>query len=168
MRGPTRRMGLRRRGLAAMAASALIAVGVGLFAWQRLETGMMRNEGGTWVASGSLARSLSTQLSGDAAAGSAVQVGLSFLAKSGGYCRTFSISQGAATAGLACRHEDRWEIRVPAHPEGSREGESEYRTAGSALPPAIVGAVQQEISGEPLDRAGELAARSHDWRSTAR
>jgi hypothetical protein len=47
---------------------------------------------------------------------------------------------------------------------GPREG-SQYRTAGSSLPPAVLSAVQAQISGEPLDRAAEIVAREHGWRA---
>ena len=43
---------------------------------------------------------------------------------------------------------------------GPLRGGSGYRTAASALPPAIRSAVEEQISGEPLDRAAEIAAQN--------
>jgi anti-sigma factor RsiW len=64
----------------ALAAGIVMAVGVGVIAWQR--SLMIRNVGDAELAGGALARALSDQLSADANAGE-VRVGLSFLAKSG-------------------------------------------------------------------------------------
>jgi anti-sigma factor RsiW len=152
---------------ASMAASLVIGVGVGLFAWRHSDSIMIQNSGGALVASGALDRGLSNQLAGDRSPASTVDIGLSFLAKSGDYCRTFTILGGASSAGLACRHEKRWEIRALAQP-GSTGGSSEYRTASSSLSPAIVSAVEQQISGEPLERSAEIAALKRQWQPAAR
>jgi len=152
---------------ASMAASLVIGVGVGLFAWRHSDSTMIQNTGGALVASGALARGLSTQLAGDHSPASAVEIGLSFLAKSGAYCRTFTIAGEASSSGLACRHEKRWEIRVLAQPETAGGG-SGYRTASSPLSPAIIAAVEQQISGEPLDRSAEIAALKRQWQAAAR
>jgi hypothetical protein len=39
-----------------------------------------------------------------------VTIGLSFIAKSGDYCRTFSIAHGAEGSGLACCHGGEWQF----------------------------------------------------------
>jgi hypothetical protein len=161
----TRPSGSRWRYVTSMAASLLVAVGAGYFAWHRWQSVMIRDVGGSLVASGPLASGLSDQLAGDAATHSSVDIGLSFLAKSGDYCRTFSISGGAAGSGLACRHANRWEIRVLTQSTTELGGGSKYRTAGSALSPAVLAAVQDQIEGDPLDRAAEIAARQQGWRS---
>jgi hypothetical protein len=152
---------------ASMAASLVIGVGVGLFAWRHSDSIMIQNTGGALVASGALARGLSNQLAGDHSSAGAVEIGVSFLAKSGDYCRTFTIVADSSSAGLACRHEKRWEIRVLAQP-GTAGGSSEYRTASSSLSPAIISAVEQQISGEPLDRSAEIAALKRQWQPAAR
>lgn len=153
---------LRRRAMTSLAASLVIAVGVGYLAWHRSQSAMIENLGGSLVAEGSLAQALSHRLAGDPATGG-VQVGLSFLAKTGDYCRTFTILGTASRAGLACHRTDRWELQALTEPKAAA-GASEYRTAGSELPPSIIAAVQEEISGEPLDRAAEIAARNQGWR----
>jgi hypothetical protein len=143
----------------ALAASILVAVGVGVIMWQR--SLLIRHVGDAVLARGALARGLSEQLSGDDAG--RVRVGLSFLAKSGAYCRTFEIRGGSPSAGLACRHGEQWNIDVLVHTPN--EGESPYRTAGTDVPPDVLKAVEAEIAGEPLDRAGETAARAAHWRA---
>jgi hypothetical protein len=40
-----------------------------------------------------------------------------------------------------------------------------YRQAGSALPPAVLDAIDERIAGAPLDAAGEQAARNKGWRA---
>lgn len=153
----------RWRPMASMAASLLIGVGVGFLAWRNSDSNMIQNAHGALVAGGPLAQGLSSQLAGDRSPTPAVEIGLSFLAKSGDYCRTFTIVGKASNAGLACRHAQRWEVRALAQSGAVKDDGSEYRTASSSLPPAIATAVEEQISGEPLDRTGEIAAREQGW-----
>jgi hypothetical protein len=155
----------RWRPVASMAASLLIGVGLGFIAWRHPDSVMIESADGTPVAGGTLARELSSQLAGERSS-SAVQIGLSFVAKSGDYCRTF-VSE-AASAGVACRHAGRWEIRALARSGAASERGSDYRTASSSLPPAIMTVVEGQIAGDPLDRAAEIAARRNDWRPVRR
>jgi hypothetical protein len=151
--------------LTSIAAGVLLALGAGLLVWRDSQSVMIRAADGALVASGALARGLSDQLSGDSMSSSKVTTGLSFLAKSGDYCRTFSIAHGAEGEGLACRRNDLWRIAVLAQPASGAAGNgSQYRTASSGLPPAVLSAVQDRISGDPLDRAAEIAARARGWR----
>jgi len=145
-----------------LAASVLIAVGAGVLTWRHTHTATMEVDG-TLVAQGSLAAGLSDQLSGDGASGSPVRVGFSFVAKSGIYCRTFSLS---TDAGLACRRAGRWEILALTKQDSAEPADAQFRTAGSALSAKVLAAVEQQIAGEPLDRAGELAARGKHWSNT--
>ena len=147
-----------------LAASVLIAVGAGVLTWRHTHTVTMENVHGTWVAQGSLAAGLSDQLSGDGASGSPVRVGFSFVAKSGNYCRTFSLS---TDAGLACRRGNRWEILALTKQDSAEPADAQFRNAGSALSAKVLAAVEQQIAGEPLDRAGELAARGKHWSNPA-
>lgn len=151
------------RPIVSMAASLLIGIGVGFLAWRNSDSNMIQNAHGALVAGGPLAQGLSSQLAGDRSPASAVEIGLSFLAKSGDYCRTFAIVGKASSAGLACRHAQRWEVRALAQSGAVKDDGSEYRTASSSLPPAIATAVEEQISGEPLDRTGEIAAREQGW-----
>ena len=40
----------------------------------------------------------------------------------------------------------------------------DYRTAGAETPPEVLAAVEALIAGEPLDAAGERAARERGWK----
>jgi hypothetical protein len=148
-----------------LAASVVVAIGLAIFAWQRPV--LMQERGGALVASGELANGLSDSLSGDPSAGD-VRIRVSFLAKSGEYCRTFTLRE---SAGLACRRGDRWLIHdltqlaeAGQQPDAGASQSGGYRTASSLLPPAILSAVQAQIVGDPLDRAGEQSARGAGWR----
>lgn len=147
-----------------MAAGVLLAVSAGLLVWRNSQSVMVRTSGTSLVASGALARSLSEQLAGEPDSSSQIVIGLSFLAKSGDYCRTFSIAQDTESSGLACRRSDRWRIEVLVQPATAGPGGgSIYRTASSSLAPEVLAAVRGQISGEPLDRAAEIRARGRKW-----
>ena len=146
----------------AMAASIVVGVGLGFFMWGQSESPLVRSSGGELIAHGQLAAALSSQLAARQSRGSPVQIGISFLAKSGDYCRTFTLSGAAAPAGLACRRGEEWQIRTLEGGGGTPE--PEYRTAGSGLSGALLKAVEESIAGEPLDQAGEKAAIDRDWK----
>ena len=117
---------------------------------------------GRIVAGGALATALTGQSGGARIEGSPIRIGLSFRAKSGNYCRTFTVDDKAALAGLACRESNAWRVKALAHnePNGMK---TEYRMAGTAVPPIILQAVQDTIEGDALDAAGEAAARKQGW-----
>jgi hypothetical protein len=152
-----------RRPLLSIAAGLLVAVGAGLFLWHRAASVWIQDDHGTRVARGALAQGLSDQLAGDRPPGSGVSIGLSFVAKSGDYCRTFTLSQVSSGAGLACRHAARWEIRELIPSDATNAGEGDYRTAGTSLPPDLRALVEQQIVGDPLDRNAERAAQQRGW-----
>lgn len=146
---------------AAMAASLVLGAGIGLAAglgpgW--LDPAPIATESGRMVARGALAEALDGQLAADTAR--EVQVGLSFRAEDGAYCRTFVIDR-AQIAGLGCREGEGWTVRATAD---APAGQGDYRTAASATPAPILAAVEGLIAGEPLDAAQEAAARSRGWR----
>jgi hypothetical protein len=157
----------RWRTAGAMAASVIAGVGLGFFIWGRTALPLVRSADGAFIARGWLATALSDQLTAEQSRNSAVQIGLSFLAKSGDYCRTFALPGKAPPSGLACRHGGQWQIRALTEgPEGSDA--SEYRTAGSTTPAAILELVEGQISGAPLDREGERVARQRGWKPADR
>lgn len=88
-----------------------------------------------------------------------VHIGLSFKAKDGAYCRTFS---AGSTAGLACHARGTWAVRAAA-PAGAAS-DTAYRTAGNETPAAVLDAVDAMIDGAPLDAQAEAKARSRGWR----
>lgn len=151
-----------------IAASVIIGVSLGFIIWGRTESPLMRSAGGALVARGQLARALSEQLAVEQTRTSAVQIGLSFLGKSGEYCRTFALSGAVSPSGLACRHGEEWRVQALSQGPDHAAGDSEYRTAGSAMSASILKVVEGQIAGEPLDQAGERAARQRDWQSAGR
>jgi len=169
--GPVRKAAERFRwqSMMSMAASLLIGVGLGYFVQRHSSAILVENAGGGLVASGVLAKALSNQLGSERTLSAPVQIGLSFMAKSGDYCRTFTMTAVASPAGVACRRAEGWRIQVLAQSSGVAGGDESaatYRTAGSALVPVILDAVQQQIAGEPLDQNAEIAARRQGWRSS--
>ena len=108
------------------------------------------------VARGELASALDRQVGGQG--NGAVKVGVSFAARDGAYCRGFVMG---SSAGLACREGGQW--RIPVLAEAEKEAAGGYRQAGSALPPAVLDAIDARIAGKPLDAAGEEAARARGW-----
>ena len=148
----------------AIAASVIAGVGLGYFMWGRSEAPLMRSAGGALVAGGQLSKALSTQLAAEQSPASAVHIGVSFLAKSGDYCRTFALSGAVSPSGLACRHGGEWQIQALTQEPGNAAGESEYRTARSAVSATILKSVEGQIAGEPFDQAREKAARQHGWK----
>lgn len=109
------------------------------------------------VARGEIARALDTQLASAPAGAVAVQI--SFKARDGRWCRSFST---AASAGLACREADgAWALQQLAALTASGPG---MRQAASSLPPSVLAAVDAAMAGEALNADQEKAARDAGWR----
>jgi hypothetical protein len=151
-----------------IAASVIVGVSLGFIMWGRTESPLVRGAGGALVARGQLAAALSEQLAAEQTRTSAVQIGLSFLAKSGDYCRTFALSGAVSPSGLACRHGQEWQVQALTEGPDRAGRDAEYRTAGSAISASILKLVEGQIAGEPLDQAGERTARQRDWKSAGR
>ncbi len=112
---------------------------------------------GKLVAQGQLATALSQQL---AASDGPVRIGVSFAAKDGVLCRSF-IANG--TAGLACRNGKEWQVPVMAEAAGAAAGD--YRQAGSAMPAAVLDAIDARIAGQALDAKSEQDAVQRGWQA---
>lgn len=113
---------------------------------------------GALVAQGVLAKALSQQLASDQSQDAAVKLGVSFAAKDGSYCRSFMMG---SSGGLACRRGGTWHVPVLAEAESEQVGA--YRQAGSAMPPAVLDAIDARIAGRTLDAAAERSAREQGW-----
>lgn len=147
----------------AVAASLIVGVLAGRLVLVRSgASGPIVMRGGQVLASGALADALTHQLGATQTAADQVRIGVSFRAKSGQYCRTFTLSRSGALAGLACRATEGWRVSVLARTE-SGTGSGTYRQAASSMPPAVVAAVSSLIAGEPLDAPAEAAARGRHW-----
>jgi hypothetical protein len=142
-----------------MAAGVMLALGLGI---QGLSGGwgepplVAKADGGLW-AGGALAVALERHLAGDGVV-DGVRVQLSFQDRLGRYCRSFDSPAGA---GLACREGGRWQVAVLAA-TGAHGGEG-LRLAGSAVPAAVIEAVEQRIAGLALGAHDERAARDRGW-----
>jgi hypothetical protein len=147
---------------AAMAASLLVGLALGYLGWHGSAALIQANSDGGLMASAALAEALSTQLSDDRSPAQVATAGLSFRAKTGGYCRTFALTGADVSSGLACKEANGWSIKVLAK-SASAGSPAQFRTAGSELSPAIRAAIEGSIEGEPLDHAGEVAARQAGW-----
>jgi len=117
---------------------------------------------GRMIAAGALASALDTQLGG-ATEPSQLQIGASFRSKSGEYCRTFTLKEEAALAGMACRDANQWQVRALAQSEAAATT-GDYKMASTSLPPVIAQAVAESMDGEALDSEQEAAARERGWR----
>jgi hypothetical protein len=119
------------------------------------------------VARRSLAEALSTALAGNQSSGGLVQVGLSFGDKSGALCRTFNTHGRRDLSGFACFRDGLWRVGmiIEAAPGATAAAaDGNLRTAASALPPALLRAIEDRMLGDPLDADQERAARARGWR----
>lgn len=142
----------------ALAATLVIGVLAGSLGLKSIQGDPLVAAGGDggMRAHGQLADALGNQLAG-AAAGE-VKLGVSFVARDGNYCRSFSMG---VAAGLACKDGTQWKIAVMAQAAPAADGA--YRQAGSEMPPAVLEAIDQRINGRTLDAAEEKAARAANW-----
>lgn len=117
---------------------------------------------GKVIANGVLAQALSEQLASTQKDDQPVRIGVSFKSKGGDYCRTFSLRESTALAGVACRQDDAWQIQALAQDDAPAPGGT-YRQASSDMPRSVTQAVQDLIAGDPLDAHAENAAREKSW-----
>ena len=116
---------------------------------------------GRIIASGPLAQALSEQLSSQD--GANVDIGLSFRAKSGEYCRTFAAHASNVVVGFACRDAEVWRVDMLSTAPRAESG-GNYRMASTQLPAPIVQAIAERMRGEALDADEETIARQRRWR----
>lgn len=145
----------------AIAASLVVGVLAGRVVLQDPSQMQLAKDGGGLVARGALERALSTQLASAQAGDAPVRIGISFLSKSGEYCRTFSLSN--EIAGLACRAGADWRLQVVAHSATGPQPSGAYRMAGGDAPGAVMRAVEERIAGSSLDAREEEAALRRGW-----
>ncbi|HWJ39134.1 MAG TPA: anti-sigma factor [Sphingomicrobium sp.] len=140
---------------AALAATLVVGVFVGAMV-PRPANAPIELRGGRMYAAAALAGALDTQLA--SAPKGDVRIGITFRDRAGEYCRSFT---AAASSGLACRTGGHWQLKgMFGAPEGNA---NEYRMA-AGMDPNLASLVDASIAGEPLDAAGERAARDRGWR----
>jgi hypothetical protein len=146
----------------AIAATLVVGVLAGSMGLTSLrgETQLASSVGGAGalVAHGALDTALSRQLASAPPAGSSVKIGVSFVSRDGQYCRSFAMG---AAAGLACRSGSDW--KIPVLVESGAAGEEAYRQAGSAMPAAVLEAIDARAVGSSLDAKAEQAAAQRGW-----
>jgi len=144
-----------------IAAGLVLGLAIGYGMWNPGSLPIGRGAAGTLLANGSLAGALSRQLTAEQGGAGAVHIGVSYLAKSGEYCRSFTLAGATAASGIACRHAAQWQIQALMQETAAQGGA--YRTAASAQSALILKMIEDQIQGEPLDSAGESAARQREW-----
>lgn len=144
----------------AIAASLVVGVLIGRVAFERSEEPFMLDQG-RMTAQAALDGALSSQSGGAVNRDTGIQIGVSYLAKSGEYCRTFILRDTQALGGLACRRNQRWTIDALTPTKADASGA--YRMAGAAVPALILGIVEDTIAGDPLDAEQEAEARERGW-----
>lgn len=141
---------------AAMAATLAIGIVAGQFVNNR-SGAPIESRDGKLVAASSLDRALDAQLASVEGNGR-VRVGLTFRARDGGICRSFTDD---AASGLACRDGQNWRVEgLFAGPEGQQ---GDYRMAAGE-DPRLAALIDERIAGEAFDAAAEKAARDKGWR----
>jgi hypothetical protein len=143
----------------AMAASLVLGVVISWRVFAPSEQGLLAANGGALVARGELAAALDRQLASDQRREEPVQIGVTFKAREGNYCRSFTLS-ATRTAGLACRAGGDWQIAATAV---AQIPAGQVQQAGAAMPAAVLAAIETRIAGEALDAAGEENARLGGW-----
>lgn len=114
---------------------------------------------GSLTAEGRLDEALSQQLASAGTDEDFVRLGVSFLSKDGSYCRSFMLPR---TAGLACRSGEQW--RIPVMANSAQGASGTYRQAGNAMPGAVLDAIDERITGKPLDANAEKVAQMQGWK----
>lgn len=147
----------------ALAATLVMGVIVGGLGSQELggsqQFASFDAKAGALTAEGRLEEALSQQLASAGSELDYVRLGVSFVARDGSYCRSFMLPKAA---GLACRSGEQWQIPVMANSAQGAAGT--YRQASNAMPAAVLDAIDERISGKPLDANAEKVAQMQGWR----
>ncbi len=146
----------------AIAASLVVGVLAGRMVLPDRPPAQMGADGDGIVARGALERALSTQLASTQAGNAPIRIGVSFLSKSGAYCRTFVLANGLA--GLGCRAGSDWHLEAVARAPTGTQSAGAYRMASDEMPTAVMREVEQRIAGSALNAREEEAALRKAWR----
>jgi hypothetical protein len=149
----------RAREWGAMAASVLLGLLISWGLYAPSEPGIMVANGGALVARGDLASALERQLASDQPRDGPVQIGVTFKAHDGNYCRSFRLRE-TKTAGVACRAGGEWQVTATAISEIQA---GQMSQAAAAMPAAILADIEDRIDGDALDAAGEQKAQRGGW-----
>lgn len=145
----------------ALAASVLLGLSLGAALFRGQLGGPLAFRDGQMLAQGALRTALDTQLAQDRPE-AGVQVGISFVAKSGEYCRSFTLA-GQQLSGVACRSGGQWQVQATARAAEAGSGSGGLRMAASPLPEALTATIDALRAGDPLDAEGERRALQRGW-----
>jgi hypothetical protein len=151
------RWGMREWGAMAASLAAGVVVGIAVLRPQPL----VSTDNATLVAAGPLQRALDSQLASDT--DKPVRIGLTYRNRDGAFCRTFAMN-AAHMQGLACRSGPQWRLEIVTRNAGAQN--SDMRTAGTEIDPAILHVAEADMSGNAFDAAAERQARDAHWRQT--
>lgn len=151
----------------------LVGLVLGKFGLARWEIGgggdregaaVLASHDGQLVARGRLARALDQQIGGAAVVEGDVRVGLSFVAREGAYCRSFTLAGNALDlSALACRSGAEWRVPVLMQSTRPLPQMGQRRLGSASLPGPIYDAIDQRMVGAVLDPRAELEAIRRDW-----
>ena len=141
-----------------MAASVVLGVLLGTHIGDQKTDSDIGLSQGHLLASGAIAKALTTQLASEPQPGASVAVQLSFVDQRNGYCRTFST---AALAGLACQYNGQWVVQQVAAVNDQASGT--VRQAATTLPRSVLDAVDQRMADTAMDAKAERLARDRGW-----
>ncbi len=147
-----RSMGVAQWG--AMAATLALGIIVGQFGLGTASDSPFAAQDGALVASGPLEKALETQLASVQPGDSDYRIGLTFRARTGTICRSFT---GEAVSGIGCRDGQRWKM-VSTMPGGT---EGDYRQASSS---AINAMAAEMMADAPVDAETERKLRESGWK----
>lgn len=137
----------------AMAATLALGVVVGQYGLGGASDAPFAQDGGALVASGPLESALETQLASAQPGDSDFRIGLTFRAKTGAVCRSFT---GETVSGIGCREGEQWHM-VSTLPG---DAQSDYRQASSNA----INAVAADLMAEaPVDAETERRLRDTGW-----
>jgi hypothetical protein len=90
---------------------------------------------------------------------------LSFVEKSGTYCREYELAgNGQGWRGVACRVQGQWQTQLLVNVEDTTASTDQYRTAGALNAEIINSFVKQRIQDIPMGAEEEAAHISGGWR----
>ena len=152
--GKQQRRGMGVAQWGAMAATLALGVVVGQYGLGSGSDAPFALQGGALVASGPLENALETQLASAQTDDSDFRIGLTFRAKAGNICRSFT---GEAVSGIGCREGQRWKM-VSTLPGGN---ESDYRQASSS---AVNTIAAEMMADAPVDAETERKLLESGWK----
>lgn len=147
-----RSMGIAQWG--AMAATLALGVVVGQYGLGGGSDAPFAQQGGALVASGPLEDALETQLASAQTDDRDFRIGLTFRAKAGNICRSFT---GESVSGIGCREGQQWKMHSTL--PGGTEGD--YRQASSSKINAIAA---EMMADAPVDADTERKLLETGWK----